>query len=98
MGVLHSQVDSRGKPGSQEKATPRRKKGRPNVPLLGGGDHLNTLGRGVVLTPPPGRGQDLACWDLKSRPGLGAGIDARDWGLCSQLDIPDSLDIGVTEN
>ena len=27
-----------------------------------------------------------------------AEIDARDWGLGSQPNIPDSLDIGVTEN
>ena len=40
----------------------------------------------------------LSCWDLKARPGLGAGIDVRALGLCYQLDILDSLDIGVTEN
>lgn len=44
---------------------------------------------GVVL--PPGRGQELACWDLESRSiqlsGLGARIDATGWGLCSQFNI-----------
>lgn len=33
-----------------------------------------------------GWGQDLAYWDLKSRQGLGSGIDTTGWGLRSRLD------------
>ena len=58
MGILHFQVTP----------TTGRKEKRPRVPLLG--VHLNTLGSGPDLGPlgPLGRGQDLASWDLESRP------------------------------
>ena len=39
------------------------------------GDHIFFFWRDHLRT--------LACWDLKSRPGLGAGIGARDWDLQS---------------
>ena len=80
---------SRGKPGSCGNATTKgRKEKGAHVSLLG--NHLNTLGSGLDPTPRKGSGPGLLRFGVQARPG---GCDLR-----IQLDIPDSLDIGVTEN
>lgn len=58
---------------------------------------------GLLKYPDPGEGQDLESMlgfgvQIITTPRPGAGMVVRGWGICSQLNIPESLDRGMTEN